>query len=51
MYLDPQVVTGVDLTDEDDGEEDGVGVDHAGALLPGTAAAEESDHKDDHTCK
>jgi hypothetical protein len=39
------------LTDEDDGEECGVGVDHAGALPPGAAAPEKGHDEDDHSCK
>jgi hypothetical protein len=38
----------MDLTDENDGEEGRVGVDHAVALLPGAAATKEGHHKDDH---
>jgi hypothetical protein len=38
------------LTDEDDGEECGVGVHHAGALPPGAAAPEEGHDEDDHSC-
>ncbi len=39
-----------ELTDENDGEECGVGVDHAGALPPGAAAPEEGHDEDDHSC-
>jgi hypothetical protein len=37
-------------TYEDDHEEEGVGVDHAGVLPPRAHAPEEGDNKYDHTC-
>ena len=40
---------GPDLADEDEREEDGVGVDHAAALLVRAAAPKEGHNKDDAT--
>merc|ERR1719209_1012284 len=40
--------SGTDLSDEDDSEEESVGVDQALALLPGATAAQEG-HQEDHT--
>merc|ERR1719193_42819 len=40
--------SGTDLSNEDDSEEESVGVDQALALLPGATAAQEG-HQEDHT--